>query len=74
MLPDHIRLKNINHITYNVKNKDAALQWYQDVWVWADTQDGSTATPVLAAATQRRHGPHHRRIPARLPRLPSHGF
>ena len=31
MLPDHIRLKNINHITYNVKNKDAALQWYQDV-------------------------------------------
>src|SRR5437867_8071282 len=31
MLPDHIRLKNINHITYNVKNKDAALRWYQDV-------------------------------------------
>ena len=31
MLPDHIRLKNINHITYNVKNKDAALQWYRDV-------------------------------------------
>ena len=31
MLPDHIRLKNINHITYNVKNKEAALQWYQDV-------------------------------------------
>ena len=31
MLPDHIRLKNINHITYNVKNKDAALQWYQDI-------------------------------------------
>lgn len=31
MLPDHIRLKSINHTTYNVKNKDAALQWYQDV-------------------------------------------
>ena len=31
MLPDHIRLKTINHITYNVKNKDAALQWYQDI-------------------------------------------
>src|ERR1043166_9210492 len=31
MLPDPIRLKNINHITYNVKNKDAALQWYRDV-------------------------------------------
>ena len=31
MLPDHIRLKNINHITYNVKNKEAALQWYQDI-------------------------------------------
>ena len=31
MLEDSIRLKNINHITYNVKDKDAALQWYQDV-------------------------------------------
>ena len=31
MLPDHIRLKHINHITYNVRNKDAALQWYQDI-------------------------------------------
>ncbi len=31
MLADNIRLKNINHITYNVKDKDAALQWYQDV-------------------------------------------
>lgn len=31
MLPDHIRLKNINHTTYNVKNKDAALRWYQDI-------------------------------------------
>ncbi len=31
MLPDHIRLKSINHTTYNVKNKEAALQWYQDI-------------------------------------------
>ncbi|MBM3222913.1 MAG: hypothetical protein FJZ47_03795 [Candidatus Tectomicrobia bacterium] len=31
MLPDHIRLKSINHTTYNVKDKDAALRWYQDV-------------------------------------------
>ncbi len=31
MLADNIKLKNINHITYNVKDKDAALQWYQDV-------------------------------------------
>ena len=31
MLADHIRLKRINHITYNVKNKDAALKWYQEV-------------------------------------------
>ena len=31
MLEDHIRLKRINHITYNVKNKDAALRWYQEV-------------------------------------------
>lgn len=31
MLPDHIRFKNINHIAYNVGNKDADLQGYQDV-------------------------------------------
>ncbi|MCH9016679.1 MAG: VOC family protein, partial [Chloroflexi bacterium] len=31
MLADNIRLKNINHITYNVKDKDAALKWYQDI-------------------------------------------
>ena len=31
MLEDHIRLKAINHITYNVRNKDAALKWYEDV-------------------------------------------
>ena len=31
MLEDHIRLKRINHITYNVTDKDAALKWYQDV-------------------------------------------
>ncbi len=31
MLADHIRLKNINHITYNVKDKDAALRWYEDI-------------------------------------------
>lgn len=31
MLADPIRLKNINHITYNVKDKDAALRWYEDV-------------------------------------------
>ena len=31
MLADNIRLKNINHITYNVKDKDAALKWYEDV-------------------------------------------
>ncbi len=31
MLADNIRLKNINHITYNVKDKDAALRWYEDV-------------------------------------------
>lgn len=31
MLEDHIRLQRINHITYNVKNKDAALKWYQEV-------------------------------------------
>lgn len=31
MLADTIRLKNINHITYNVRDKDAALRWYEDV-------------------------------------------
>jgi catechol 2,3-dioxygenase-like lactoylglutathione lyase family enzyme len=31
MLEDQIRLKNINHITYNVRDKDAALRWYEDV-------------------------------------------
>lgn len=31
MLEDHIRLKNINHTTYNVKDKEAALKWYQDI-------------------------------------------
>ena len=31
MLADAIRLKNINHITYNVRDKDAALRWYEDV-------------------------------------------
>ena len=31
MLPDHIRLKTINHITYNVKDKEAALKWYCEV-------------------------------------------
>ena len=31
MLADHIRLKSINHVTYNVRDKDAALAWYQDV-------------------------------------------
>ena len=30
MSDDSIRLKNINHITYNVKNKDAALKWYTE--------------------------------------------
>ncbi len=28
---DKVRLKNINHITYNVKDKDAALKWYQEI-------------------------------------------
>ena len=28
---DAIRLKAINHITYNVKDKDAALRWYEDI-------------------------------------------
>ena len=31
MLADPIRLKNINHITYNVRDKDAALRWYEEV-------------------------------------------
>ena len=31
MSDDSIRLKNINHITYNVRNKDAALKWYTEV-------------------------------------------
>ncbi|MCE2464021.1 MAG: VOC family protein [Dehalococcoidia bacterium] len=31
MLNDAIRLKAINHITYNVKDKDAALRWYEDI-------------------------------------------
>ncbi len=31
MSNDSIRLKAINHITYNVKNKDAALKWYTEV-------------------------------------------
>ena len=31
MTEDHIRLKSINHITYNVKDKDKALKWYVDI-------------------------------------------
>ena len=31
MLDGVTRLRNINHITYNVKGKDAALMWYQEV-------------------------------------------
>ncbi len=31
MPADNIRLKNINHITYNVKDKDAALKWYEEI-------------------------------------------
>ena len=31
MTEDHLRLKSINHITYNVKDKDKALRWYVDV-------------------------------------------
>ena len=31
MLKGATRLRHINHITYNVKNKDAALKWYQEV-------------------------------------------
>ena len=31
MPDDAIRLKSINHVTYNVKDKDAALKWYQEI-------------------------------------------
>ena len=31
MLSGNTRLRNINHITYNVKNKDEALKWYEEV-------------------------------------------
>lgn len=31
MLDGVTKLRKINHITYNVKNKDAALKWYQEV-------------------------------------------
>jgi catechol 2,3-dioxygenase-like lactoylglutathione lyase family enzyme len=31
MLETKIRLKNINHITYNVRDKDAALKWYTEI-------------------------------------------
>ena len=31
MLTSDTKLRNINHITYNVKDKDAALKWYQEV-------------------------------------------
>ncbi len=31
MTEDHLRLKSINHITYNVRDKDKALRWYVDV-------------------------------------------
>ncbi len=31
MLAENIRLKNINHITYNVKSRDAALKWYEEI-------------------------------------------
>ncbi len=31
MLDGVTKLRNINHITYNVKDKDAALKWYQEV-------------------------------------------
>ena len=31
MLAGVTRLRHINHITYNVKDKDAALKWYQEV-------------------------------------------
>ena len=30
MADDSIRLKNINHIPYTVRNKDAALKWYTE--------------------------------------------
>jgi catechol 2,3-dioxygenase-like lactoylglutathione lyase family enzyme len=31
MTEDHIRLKSINHITYNVRDKHKALRWYEDI-------------------------------------------
>ena len=31
MLTSDTKLRNINHITYNVKDKDRALKWYQEV-------------------------------------------
>ena len=31
LIADNIRLKAINHITYNVRDKDIALKWYQEV-------------------------------------------
>jgi catechol 2,3-dioxygenase-like lactoylglutathione lyase family enzyme len=31
MLKGDTRLRNINHITYNVKSKDKALKWYTEV-------------------------------------------
>ncbi|GIS83645.1 MAG: hypothetical protein CM1200mP15_22770 [Dehalococcoidia bacterium] len=37
MLSATTRLRNINHITYNVKDKNAALKWYQgNIGVKAD--------------------------------------
>ena len=31
MLDTKIKLKNINHITYNVRDKEAALKWYTEI-------------------------------------------
>ena len=31
LIADNIRLKAINHITYNVRDKDIALKWYEEV-------------------------------------------
>ncbi len=45
MIEDHIRLKSINHITYNVKDKDAALQWYQDILGLKQIPKGVTGRP-----------------------------
>ena len=75
MLPDHIRLKNINHITYNVKSKDAALQWYRDVL-------GLGLIPKMVnsehlywlAAAQRRHGSYHRESRRAFCAFPPHGL